>query len=290
MTFDGETLREALGATVEVLPLAAGLARVERQGLSKTLGRALTNIHFCKAERYADLVLGTIAAPEKSEHRKTEVFAFLLVPDRLIFLDDHAVVGGLLARAQENGNWATLPTFLIAVLETLIENDLAYLQQLESNIVAYEETLLSGELAEFSAHYMQLNHKIVAFDRYYLQLIDLCDNLYDSALLSDVDRAQLERFAACCARLEGEAQMLRESLLQLRSEYQAQIELKQNGIMQILTVVTTVFMPLTLIVGWYGMNFNIPELSWRYGYPAVCVLSAVIVVVTVWLCKRKKFF
>ncbi len=286
MKFDGE----ALGGTVEVLPLAEGLARVEQQGLSKTLGRALTNIHFCKAERYADLVLGTIAAPEKSERRKTGVFAFLLVPDRLIFLDDHGVVDGLLARAQENGSWTTLPTFLIAVLETLIENDLAYLQQLESSIVSYEETLLAGEFADFSARYMLLNHKIVAFDRYYLQLIDLCDTLFDSALLGDTDRAQLERFSARCARLEGEAQMLRESLLQLRSEYQAQIELKQNNIMQILTVVTTVFMPLTLIVGWYGMNFNIPELSWRYGYPAVCVLSAVIVVVTVWLCKRKKFF
>ncbi len=290
MKFDGNAMREALGGTVEVLPLAEGLAHVERHGLSKTLGRALTNIHFCKAERYPELVLGTIAAPEKTEHRKTDVFAFILVPDRLIFLDDCGAADGLLARAQENGGATTLPAFLIAVLETLIENDLVYLQQLESNIISYEETLLSGELAQFSARYMRLNHKIVAFDRYYLQLIDLCDSLYGSALLGDADRTQLERLCARCARLQSEAQMLRESLLQLRSEYQAQIELKQNAIMQLLTVVTLVFLPLTLLVGWYGMNFHMPELSWRYGYPAVCVLGAVIVAATVWICKRKRFF
>ena len=47
--------------------------------------------------------------------------------------------------------------------------------------------------------------------------------------------------------------------------------------MKLFTMVTIIFQPLTLIVGWYGMNFKyMPELNWKYGYLAVILLSAVI--------------
>ncbi|QUN14130.1 hypothetical protein KEC48_06370 [Clostridium sp. C1] len=49
-------------------------------------------------------------------------------------------------------------------------------------------------------------------------------------------------------------------------------------------------MPLTLIAGWYGMNFeNMPELKSVYGYPAIIVLSGIIVVGLIILFKKKKF-
>ena len=61
--------------------------------------------------------------------------------------------------------------------------------------------------------------------------------------------------------------------------------------MKILTIVTTIFLPLTLVAGWYGMNFsNMPELSWKYGYPAVIVISLVIVMICLWIMKKKKFW
>ncbi len=60
--------------------------------------------------------------------------------------------------------------------------------------------------------------------------------------------------------------------------------------MTVLTVVTSIFMPLTLIAGWYGMNFRyMPELEWRYSYPVVIAISIVIVVVCLIWFKRKKW-
>ena len=60
--------------------------------------------------------------------------------------------------------------------------------------------------------------------------------------------------------------------------------------MTVLTVVTTVFMPLTLIVGWYGMNFKyMPELDSVWGYPAVIVVSLLIVVISLVFFKRKRW-
>jgi magnesium transporter len=61
--------------------------------------------------------------------------------------------------------------------------------------------------------------------------------------------------------------------------------------MKIFTVVSVVFMPLTLIVGWYGMNFrDMPELTWKYGYPAVAVLCVAVVIVCIRYFKKKKYF
>ena len=92
-------------------------------------------------------------------------------------------------------------------------------------------------------------------------------------------------------RLREESQLLRESCAQLQSLFQAEIDTRQNRIMQILTIVTTIFLPLTLLVGWYGMNFvGMPELTWKYGYPVVVVVSIVTVGISLWVCKKKKFW
>ena len=77
----------------------------------------------------------------------------------------------------------------------------------------------------------------------------------------------------------------------MRELFQSENDLRQNRIMCILTIVTSVFMPLTLLTGWYGMNFkNMPELSWQYGYPAVIAAGAIIVILCLWICKKKKFW
>jgi magnesium transporter len=56
-----------------------------------------------------------------------------------------------------------------------------------------------------------------------------------------------------------------------------------NEVMMVLTIIATIFIPLTFIVGVYGMNFDpaagplaMPELGWRYGYPAILILMAMI--------------
>ena len=50
--------------------------------------------------------------------------------------------------------------------------------------------------------------------------------------------------------------------MQLREMHQTQVDIRQNEIMKFLTIVTTIFMPLTLIAGWYGMNFTyMPEIG-----------------------------
>ncbi len=78
--------------------------------------------------------------------------------------------------------------------------------------------------------------------------------------------------------------------MQVRDLHNTQLEVRQNKTMTLLTVITTIFMPLTLIAGWYGMNFRyMPELGWRFGYLAVFVLSVAVIVCCLILFKKKKW-
>ena len=85
--------------------------------------------------------------------------------------------------------------------------------------------------------------------------------------------------------------MLREYASQVCSEYQSQVDIAQNRIMKVLTIVTTLFLPLSLIAAWYGMNFeHMPELQWAYGYPAVIALSVLVVAVCLLWFKKRRYW
>ena len=60
--------------------------------------------------------------------------------------------------------------------------------------------------------------------------------------------------------------------------------------MKVLTVVATIFIPLTFITGIYGMNFQIPEVHWKYGYPVVLCVMLFIALTMIYIFKRKKWF
>ena len=86
-------------------------------------------------------------------------------------------------------------------------------------------------------------------------------------------------------------QMLKEYSNQLRELHQTRIDSRQNEIMQFLTIVTTIFMPLTLVEGWYGMNFvNMPELSAPHGYAIICLLCLVCLLLEFWVIRKNKWF
>ena len=66
---------------------------------------------------------------------------------------------------------------------------------------------------------------------------------------------------------------------------------RMNQVMKTLTIVTSIFIPLSFIAGVYGMNFaNMPELTWQYGYFAVLGLMAVLIIFSLLFFKKKKWY
>ena len=83
---------------------------------------------------------------------------------------------------------------------------------------------------------------------------------------------------------------LRESVAQVRETYEAEVDISLNLTMRFFTVVTTIFLPLTLVAGWYGMNFDMPEYDWKYGYLFVILISALFILLGILYFRKKKWF
>ena len=77
----------------------------------------------------------------------------------------------------------------------------------------------------------------------------------------------------------------------LQQHYMLKLQDKTNKRLQLLTVVSAIFLPLMLVTGIYGMNFhNMPEITWRYGYFSVLLLMVLIAVVLLWFFNKKGWF
>jgi len=84
---------------------------------------------------------------------------------------------------------------------------------------------------------------------------------------------------------------LDERVKDLSSQFTLYVQEKTNRKLEVLTVISAIFLPLTLLAGIYGMNFsNMPELGWKHGYPTALLLMAVIAGGLLWIFKRKDWF
>ncbi|MEG1560176.1 MAG: CorA family divalent cation transporter [Clostridia bacterium] len=175
----------------------------------------------------------------------------------------------------------------------LLKNDMNYLDNFESEITNAENDALKNFGKSYLEKIVQYRKESLRLKHYYEQLDAIFDNLVcnENGLLSKDSERHLFVLHNRVERFYHSALNIRDYITQMREAYQAQIDIEQNNIMKIFTLITAVFLPLTLLVGWYGMNFiNMPELTWQFGYPAVTVFSILLCVGLVVYFKRKKWF
>ena len=251
--------------------------------LPETLKKSMKNLRYCKMERTGENYVGTIKVP-RQEKSGGIAFAFYLEEPHS---DED---GGQLMIEEESGRLAVMVeenredlegsedghAFMLNLLHLLMQDDVLQLERLEESMYALEEELLKGIPENFQERTARCRRKLFTLHTYYEQMVNLAQNMEDAPHLARQDEtcAEWGRLADKAERLHNHVEMLREYLIQIRELYQSRTAEQQNRIMTMLTVITTIFLPLTLIAGWYGMNFpNMPELHWRYGYAVVIGLD-----------------
>lgn len=249
----------------------------------------------CKAEVRRDCLCGTVVTPRRTKGGGRIAFGYLLTSDRAVLCDDTGAVHSLIKRLAKEKRWPErgIGRFFYEFLELLVAKDLHHLEELEDQLASMEDQLLSGELDRFNAQMSDLRKEIISWMRYYTQLDDVASELQENenGYFSDNEQRLFHLLEKRVSRLQGESKLLREYCLQVWELFQTEIDIRQNRVMKILTVVTTIFLPLSLVAGWYGMNFSgMPELTWKYGYPAVIGVSILIVLISLWIMKKKKFW
>ena len=259
----------------------------------KTLKRSLSPVQYCKIETFSDCIQGTMKIPGKQDKGTSPLlFGFYQKDSTLILISETGELKHYLDWMRNDSmKGCTLNQFLLNFFELLIAEDVLHLQKLEERLNQVEEMLLSRQPEHFNEEILRYRKKLSGLNSYYEQLMNLGDLMQAniSQALTREECAGWQLYAGRSERLHDHVEMLREYLLQLRELYQSQVDLQQNRVMSILTVVTTIFLPLTLIAGWYGMNFpGMPEFEWKYGYPAVIVISILIIVLEILYFKKKK--
>lgn len=253
-------------------------------------------IRHCKADVFERTVHGTVCVPARRD--EGEKYArFYMDEDRLLLIGGKEWTEEVVSRIAEENifDMTTCAQALFAFLDGVIYDEGEYIDELEESLNGWENRMLEsdGGVPEGFEEYMQkMRRKLLKDYRYYDQLGDMAQALAESPCqIIDKKAGRMYKFLSDrMDRLSQDALNLREYSSQIYDMYQSRINLRQNRIMQFLTVITTIFMPLTLITGWYGMNFDrMPELHWRYGYAAVLGLSAALLLIEYIVFRRKKW-
>ena len=253
------------------------------------------NIHNTKAEVNYDSLTGTFQIPDRSDLKGEDFcFAFALDEKGIVFIDDSGKALQMIDEIRRTKRWRepSLERFLHDFLEQIVDHDLSIMERYEDELNQIEDTILSsqgqGDLARVNEIRSNLRRLLV----HYEQIIDMTQELEENenGFFREENLRYFHLFMNLMGRRHDYASSLRDYTMQVRDLYNAQLEVKQNRIMTLLTVVTTIFMPLTLIAGWYGMNFRyMPELEWRAGYPIVIAVSVAVVVFCLVFFKKKKW-
>lgn len=284
------------GQENQCLILAATVKEFETSEIlhpcKKELIQSLNCEKYCKVELFHNCIQGIVRLPLTDGYRqKPFLFGFLLYQNMLWFVSDDAKLPDMVKQIQEElYEGFSIQDFLLAFFNHLIEKDMSFLQKIEEGLERMEEKVLDRKEEHLNEAIMQNRRRLSQRHGYYVQLMNLGDYM-QSILREQAPDAEngWSLFTHRVERLHGYVELMREHLLQIREMYQTQVDIEQNRIITFLTVITTIFLPLTLVTGWYGMNFeHMPELGWKYGYLIIIVLSVSVVLAEIHYCKKRK--
>lgn len=181
---------------------------------------------------------------------------------------------------------------LVALFETRVEYDADMIEELAKEITQLSNRLKTDEdvsddiliaIKELQEKTMLIRENIVDKQR-------VCSNMLKSELFPNEAKNKLTIIIKDINSLFEHTRFSFDRLEYLQDTFLGLVNIQQNKIIKIFTIVSVIFLPPTLIASMYGMNFKyMPELDWRYGYLWAIVLMVLFVFAILFFFKRKKW-
>ena len=191
-------------------------------------------------------------------------------------------------------NWDKGPSYIVhQILDKIVDYFFPAINKIEDKLNEIENNVKRKPIHNLMDEIFEIRSDLLKLRRIVNSMRDLLYRILNSERLIGFHEHKLY-FSDIHDHLIKLSDMVasnREMTSDIRDNYLSMNSTRMNKNMMVLTVITSIFIPLTFIVGVYGMNFqNMPELTWKYGYFLILLTMAVIAAEMVLWFKRKGWF
>jgi magnesium transporter len=179
-----------------------------------------------------------------------------------------------------------------SLLDAIVDNYFVILEKFGDKIEQLETELIEKPSQKTVQRIYQLKRELIFLHNAVWPLREVVSSLgkNESPLVKDPTVPYVRDVYDHVIHIIDSVDIYREMLSGMLDLYLSSVSNRLNEVMKVLTVIATIFMPLTFVAGLYGMNFKfMPELEWQYGYPFVLSIMVAISVVMLVYFKRKKW-
>lgn len=253
-----------------------------------------------KIEEYPDqvfFVLRMMSILEETGELNVEQVSIVLSEDSVLSFqeDDFPIFEPVLHRLRNNAPRLRKegPDYLAyALLDTVVDHYFKVMERLGDEIEVLEEHILTNVDDDIPEQIHALRRKVLYFRKAIWPLRDSLNNLLreESPLINEDNKIYFRDVHDHLVQIIDGIENYRDMIIGMLDMYMSQVSNKMNEVMKVLTIIATIFIPLTFLAGIYGMNFEyMPELSVKWAYPAVWVVMIITTIFMLIYFRKKKW-
>jgi magnesium transporter len=179
-----------------------------------------------------------------------------------------------------------------SLIDAVVDNYFVILEWLGDRIEQMESALVTDAGPDTAGEIHQMKRQMLFIRKAVWPMREVVSGLERSAspLLDEATGPYYRDVYDHVIQVIDTVETYRDLVSGMRDTYLAAVSNRMNEIMKVLTIIATIFIPITFIAGLYGMNFErMPELKWRYGYPAALLVMAAVAVAMLLYFRRKRW-
>jgi len=284
--------------TVAIITMEEFVEKTTRydMGIDIELSYDSENIRSTKAIVNYNSLTGSFYIPDRSHiFDDGSSFLFAIKENGICIINDDGTAEKIIDKIARTKKWRapSLERFIYDFLSGIIEGDMKLLDSYENQMDKMEDIIDSDiQDEDLMSRLADIRSALQELRNHYQQLSDLARDFEENEneFFIEDNLRFFRMFIERIDRLETVVGGLRDHSMQVRDLYQSHLAEQQNHIVTLLTIVTTIAVPLTFITSWYGMNFvHMPELDHPYSYPLLIVLCLTLTGALLWYFKKKKW-
>jgi magnesium transporter len=253
-----------------------------------------------KLEDFADylfVVLKMLAVAEEGSEITTEQLSVVLGSNWVLSFQENVgdVFDAIRERIRSNqGRIRKMGAdyLVYCLIDAIVDNYFLVLERIGERIEEIEDEVVANPAPETLQALHQLKRQMIVLRKSVWPLREVISRLerWESPLISKATDIYLRDVYDHTIQVIDAVETFRDMLSGMLDIYLSSVSNRMNEVMKVLTIIATIFIPLTLVAGLYGMNFKyMPELEWPWSYPSVLLVMLAIGVVMLFYFRRKRW-